>query len=394
MENTMEQKLRAIVDMSFLGAYLGENSHITDISYNGKELYVQDNLTGRRKENVMITYVDKTEEDGHFFEETKQRPLSSEDVELFIRKIADQCGKQFTTEEPILDTEVAELRINAVHSAVSPFGVTLAIRVSKPRLSITNPEELAPMEVINLLNTLVKSESNMVISGKTGSGKTEFQKYLVGAIPDNSKICLLEDTMDSHLKVLYPSKDINSWRTLTAESREESKRIYYSSLIKAALRNNPDFVIVAESRGSEAYDMLQAALTDHAIITTLHANGATAIPSRLMSMIRQEYTVSDAVLGKDIVDTLKIGVHLAYEQVPLENGEYLFRRFIREVVEFQDYDIHTGVKCNMLYQRKKEYINGNYETTYEFGKLSDILIQRIKDYETYHELPEIFKGGE
>ena len=64
----MEQKLRAIVDMSFLGAYLGENSHITDISYNGKELYVQDNLTGRRKENVMITYVDKTEEDGHFFE--------------------------------------------------------------------------------------------------------------------------------------------------------------------------------------------------------------------------------------------------------------------------------------------------------------------------------------
>ncbi|MGL6248552.1 MAG: ATPase, T2SS/T4P/T4SS family, partial [Culicoidibacterales bacterium] len=358
---------------------------ITDISFNGTDLYVQDNLTGRRKETVLVS-----KNNGGF---KFDAPIAAQDIELFIRKIADQKGKQFTNEEPILDTEVGNLRINAVHSEISPSGVTLAIRISKPKLSITDPTQLAPSEVIQLLEVLVKSEANIVISGKTGSGKTEFQKYLVGSIPNTAKICLLEDTMDSHLKQLYPEKDVNSWRTLTGESREKSKQIHYATLIKASLRNNPDYVIVAESRGSEAYDVLQAALTDHAIITTLHANSAYAIPARLMSMIRQEYQIADAVLGKDIVDTLKIGIHLAYEQVADQEGNIRFQRYIREVVEFIDYDIHQGLKSRTLYQRKKAYDEQQqcYAVEALYGTLSESLCQRIKDYEFYHELPKRFK---
>lgn len=391
-----DKNIEKIIQESFLQRYLGETSAVTDISYNGKDLYVQDNETGRRKELLSITETTKQEIDGVVTDVEVTRPIDSKDIELFIRKIADQRGRSFTNEEPILDTEVGDLRINAVHSEISPFGVTLAVRISKPRLSITNPETLASLDVIRLLEVLVQSESNVIISGKTGSGKTEFQKYLVNAIPDTSKICLIEDTMDSHLKALYPKKDINSWRTLTAESREKSKRVYYSTLIKAGLRNNPDFIIVAESRGAEAYDMLQAALTDHAIITTLHANSAMAIPARLMSMIRQEYTIADSVLGKDIVDTLKVGVHLAYEQVDLGNGEYSFKRYIREVVEYLDYDVHTGVKVNYLYKRKKEYneTTKSYVISYEYGQLSETLLQRVKDYEHYHDLPRIFTGKE
>src|SRR5690625_1423305 len=117
--------------------------------------------------------------------------------------------------------------------------------------------------------------------------------------------------MDSHIKELYPEKDINSWRTLTQSSRENP--ITYRDLIKAGLRNKPDWLIVAETSGTEAYDMLESALTDHAIITTIYDKGATGIPSRLIFMIGQAYEINESLLDREIADTLKIGIHKGME---------------------------------------------------------------------------------
>lgn len=190
--------------------------------------------------------------------------------------------------------------------------------------------------------------------------------------------------MDSHIKTLYPEKDIISWRTLTDSTRE--KKITYSTLIKAGLRNNPDWLIVAETRGSEAFDMLNSALTDHAIITTIHAKRAEMIPSRLISMIGQDYHINEMLLGRDIVDTLKIGIYMTME----ETNEGI-KRFIREIVEFTNFSV-SGVGYIPLYQVKKEYnpITKNYEDKVITNPLSEEMIEELRYKELYHLIPECF----
>src|SRR5690554_90842 len=290
MDQNTQERIQNLIDSSFLQEYL-ELPNVTDISYNGKQMFIQDNIKGR--------YL------------AENQPEHKEVVSLG-KKIANEMGKEFANNDPILDTELAYLRVNFVHEAVSPSGCTFSIRISRPQKAIEHLSELANEDVAQLLKVLVKADTNIIIAGRTGTGKTELQKLLVEYIPDNKKITLIEDTMDSHIKKLYPNKDINSWRTLTDDIRD--KKITYHDLIKAGLRNNPDWLIIAETRGSEAYDMVESALTDHSIITTIHAKKAEAIPSRLISMIGQKYQVNEFLLGKDIAKTLSIGIYLDMEE--------------------------------------------------------------------------------
>lgn len=361
-----EQRIEKLLRNSFLNRFLDEES-ITDISYNGTDLWVQDNKIGRYRPEEQPSY---------------------EEVFRLGKQIADTQGKEWTNSQPRLNTELANFRVNFIHEAISPSGCTFSIRVSKPRLVTKNLADFANEDVAKLLSVLVQAEFNLIISGRTGSGKTELQKLLVDFISPFKKITLIEDTMDSHIKALYPDKDINSWRTLTESTREN--KINYNDLIKEGLRNNPDWLIVAETRGSEAYDMLESALTDHSIITTIHADGASAIPSRLLSMIGQRYQVNEVLLGQDIVNTLRFGIYLTMEFE--KDG---IKRFIKEIVEYTGFS-EKGVEYIPLYKVDKEY---NYKTkqykkVVKTSSLSDKSIADLQYKELVHLIPKVFlKGG-
>lgn len=247
MDQGQRDRIEQLLKDSFLSIFL-DSETITDISFNGTSLWIKDNLKGTYRPNEQPT---------------------ADQVFTLGRKIADEMGKEFANNEPILDTELSYLRVDFVHQEVSPSGCTFSIRISRPQLQIKDLSDLANDDVAKLLDTFMKGEMNIIVAGRTGTGKTELQKTLVGSIPDNKYITLIEDTMDSHIKEIYPQKNINSWRTLMSDTRE--KKIDHNTLIKAGLRNDPDWLIIAETRGSEAYNMVEAALTDHSIITTLHA---------------------------------------------------------------------------------------------------------------------------
>lgn len=362
-----EKEIEELLRNSFLKPFLLDE-HITDISYNGTALWVQSNKIGRYK--------------------PKEQPTHDE-VYRLGKQIADIQGKEFTTSSPILDTDLSYLRVNFVHHSASPSGCTFAIRVSKPRLVTTKLSSFANEDVAKLLEVLVKAEKNIIISGRTGAGKTELQKLLVNFIESHKKITLMEDTMDSHIKELYPEKDINSWRTLTEDSRE--KKITFHDLIKAGLRNNPDWMIVAETRGSESYSVLESALTDHAIITTLHANGAGAIPSRLISMIGQSYQVNELLLGQDIVSTFRFGIYLTAEFT--KQG---IERYIREIVEFTDFT-EKGAEYTPIYQVEMEYDEktDEYKKVLTTNPLSVKTAIELRNKKLIHLVPKVFlpKGG-
>lgn len=370
-QSELDLRIQNLLEQSFLKPYL-EDEDITDISYDGEIMRLQHNKKGRYKTDFQPT---------------------DEDVLSLGKKIADIQGKEFNNSRPILDTELAYFRVNFIHHAVSPSGCTFAVRVSKPRLAAQNINEMIKdvqevdlkEDVAKLLEVLIKADMNTIISGRTGAGKTELQKLLVGFIPNNKKITLIEDTMDSHIKALYPEKDINSWRTLTDETRDN--KIGYNDLIQAGLRNNPDWLIMAETRGSEAYDMVEAALTDHNLISTIHVKRAKAIPSRLLTMIGQKYQVNELLFGKDIVSVLPIGIYLTIKET--ENG---IERFIREIVEFTDFT-EKGAEYITLYAIERDFNEeiGDYEDKVITNPLSDETLANIKYEGLYHMLPVRFK---
>ncbi len=324
---------------------------ITDVSFNGTDLYVQDNLKGRYRLN---------------------KNFSSEEIENYIKQLVYENNQKFNDEEPILDSEYPKLRINSIHKSISQKGTTASIRSSKPSIRIKDYDtSIVPTKVMKLLEACVKSNCNILISGITGSGKTELQKYLCKFINDNDKIVLIEDTLDSHLKDLYPEKDIFSWKI----NEKLENKIGFDELIRAALRNNPNWIIISETRGSEAYSMLKSALSGHNIITTLHSKGAKYNIERLIHMCREKYNLDQHLLGNMIVDVFDIGIHLDYEI-----NDMGVNRFIVEVVEYISYD-KDGVKCNTIFER--DYVvkerKGNYEylVDYNYGTISKRLFDNM-----------------
>lgn len=360
-----ERAAKAVIESedSIIKDYISEESKITDISFNGTDLWVKDNEKGA-------------------YRPAKQP--SAQKVANFIKKIANTQHQQFTPSEPILDTEIGNLRVNAMDKAISPSGTTFAIRISKPRLAIKNISEIADKDVEQLIKVLIECGYNFVIAGKTGAGKTELQKLMARFI--NNKVTLIEDTMDSHIKKLYPEKDINSWRTLMSPTREN--KIDISLLNKAALRNNPDWIIIAETRGWEMYHLLQSAMTDHSIITTLHSKGAKMIPKRVIQMISEKYNMNEKLLGQTIVDVLRFGIYMWVEEN--DNGQTI--RFMRELYEFTAYT-DEGIHFNRLYERKNSYDeeNNTYIENIVKEPLSEMVLEDLMFKRKYHELPEVYR---
>jgi len=365
-EQTKKQTVERIINNSFLKPYL-EDEGITDISWDGTNLRLMHNEKGPI---------------------TPEKQPSIEQVRSLVRKIADTEGKQYTNNEPILDTEFGVLRVNAAHEAVATYGITFSFRVSRPRLALTRIRDISNENVEKLLELLIKANSNILISGATGSGKTELQKLLVSYIPDHQIILLIEDTKDSHIKLLYPEKHIISWVSLTDKTREN--KITVQELIKAGLRNNPDWLIVSETRDLEAADMLDGAKTDHFLISSLHATGAADIPARLIPLIRRSPSyanTSDMLIGKDIVNLLRFGVHMERK---FENGK--IKRYIKEIVEFTDFT-DQGAQYTYLFRREKRYDEetGKYSTEDVFHPVSEKTKEHLIEKELYHLLPDVFK---
>lgn len=361
-----------------------ENSSVTDISFNGTDMYIQDNNIGR--------YQVDSDKDPRIKAGKEPLMVTPKMVEDLGNQVQNTMGDTWNTTNPILDSELGELRTNFMHKAVSPFGVTFALRVSRPRLAITDISTLCDKDTAKLLEVFMRCDFNLLISGQTGSGKTELQKALIGYIPQQKKISLMEDTLDSHIKEIYPEKDINSWAT--AGEKGEDNYIGFPDLIRAGLRNNPDWLMISEVRGAEAQDLLSAALTGHSIMTTLHATGADNIPSRLSNMVSMNEQASDyEALQLDIVSVLNLGLHMERVDDP-ETGK--ITRIIREIYEYTEYRQGIGIIGVPIYQVTQEYDEetDTYHLVKLKNRLSKNLLEKITKKKEIHNVPDVYAKGD
>jgi pilus assembly protein CpaF len=136
-------------------------------------------------------------------------------------------------------------------------------------------------EMAQFLGGLSQGKINILISGGTGSGKTTLLNLLSGFIATDERIVTIEDAAE--LQLQQPHVVRLETRPPNIEGRGE---VSQRALVRNALRMRPDRIILGETRGSEALDMLQAMNTGHeGSMTTIHANTARDALARLESMI-------------------------------------------------------------------------------------------------------------
>lgn len=336
---------REIVNLGVIDQLLQSNKDITDIGFNGRFLSVETNSS-------KYTY--------------GLKPSQPKITEDYIRKIVERFalregddGKNFSKGMPIFNGFSDNIRISATHKSLAPDGMTMSLRISKPQLALThkNWNNFADEDVYNLLMLLVRSHANIVISGETGTGKTELLKLLVGAIPFEDKIIMIEDVAETHLPQLYPRKDIYSWITTAGGdvASTHQKGVTISDHIKNALRNNPKWLMISETRGAEAYEMFQAVLSGHNLITTLHAISNQAVPRRFVGMSSIGYpNVNEELLEGDFLSYIHIGVHIKKKVV---NGRVF--RYLDELSEFVPRSEEHPNGINVLYAQRMDK-NGVY----------------------------------
>ena len=241
------------------------DDNVTDIKWNGSNLWINDLKQGR--------YL------------VKGLKLDETWLKIFTNRIANAVNVNFNYSNPSLKAETKELRIQAQHPSVSSDNsIALAIRKTPcvSRLANQDLVKASYLDVLtsHLLPCLMRSRLSGVIIGDVGSGKTELEKYLVGFIPEVDGIVSVEDTLELHLKDLYPNKDIYEMRISDNFKSEDA--------IKDALRLMTKWLILSEARGEEIKEVMEAASTGCVALTSIHAENVWEIPDRILNMAKED----------------------------------------------------------------------------------------------------------
>lgn len=310
---------RAYLENSFLGPIL-KTEGLTDLSYNGDSLFFATNKNGREKASI--------------------KP-SPKEVGDLLRQLANLSERQFSFSSPILDVSFSRYRLNAVFSSLARKDnektFTFSLRLASRKSAIDSDPGFFGGNSKDLLLEAIGKKESIVIGGKTSSGKTELEKWLLGQLPPSSRVIVIDNVEELDL-VSNPLIDLSTW--LVNESIPSAS---FPSLVKNALRNNPDYIMVAEARGKEMLDAIVSAMSGHPIMTTIHAKAIEEMPRRMarLAMLSEEHLFEEDIIH-DIVDHFPFFVYLEKDD---SNGT--IERYVKEIGHL------SGTGMEKIYERSQ-----------------------------------------
>jgi len=226
---------------------------------------------------------------------------SAEELDSFVTKLAQRAGKYISIAEPILDATMQDgSRIQmTLGQEVTAHGSTFTIRKFKD-------EPLTPTDLIEwrtfsplaiaYIWLCVEAGKSAIFAGGTASGKTTALNAISLFIPPMAKIVSLEDTRE--VKLPHP----NWIPSVTRDSFDTAGRgeINMYELLRAAMRQRPEYIIVGEVRGKECQTLFQAMSTGHVTYSTIHADSVASVVHRIenppMDVPRNMLSALDFVL--------------------------------------------------------------------------------------------------
>ncbi|MDH3610332.1 MAG: type II/IV secretion system ATPase subunit [Nitrosopumilus sp.] len=268
--------------------------------------------------------------------------IFEKDVELnnFARKLAYICGKHVSMADPIVDASLPDgSRINlTLGHEITKRGSTFTIRRFRADpITIIDLIKFGTcsIDIAAFMWYLAEKKSTMLIAGGTASGKTTALNALSTFIKPGQKVVSIEDTQELNL----PHEN---W--VPAVSRQtftdtQVGEINQFDLLRAALRQRPDIIIVGETRGKEAYTLFQAMATGHGGFSSIHADSIDATLTRLTSA---PMDVPKALIANSL--------DLVTLQLKIRVGNKSARRII-QVAEIDGIDEKTGqLKTNTVFK--------------------------------------------
>ncbi|MDR1697862.1 MAG: Flp pilus assembly complex ATPase component TadA [Erysipelotrichaceae bacterium] len=243
---------------------------LTDISFNGKSLYYETISQGRFKYD---------------------QDLRNFDISHFIKQLANLSGHLFSYKNPILDISIKNFRINAVHSLSGRFNDAPTVTFTIRRLS-SQVIEIKDLKLKKIILSLLEKEQSIIIYGKSGSGKTELQKYLLSQIRSTKRLYIIDNIGELSYLGSLVTAEVNFWQL------NDAFEIKIDSLIKNALRSNPDWLVIAEVRGEELVPTISSALSGHPMICTMHADDETSLMNRMANIYQSAFPKIDVAVFK------------------------------------------------------------------------------------------------
>jgi len=244
----------------------------------------------------------------------------------FVEKLAQRSGKYISYATPLLDSSLPDnTRVNAVYTQdIASRGPSFTLRrftkepwtpVKLMQFKTVSPEMLA------YLWLLIENGANIMIIGATASGKTSFLNSIAFFIPPAARVVSIEDTKEINLmhENWLPGV-IREGIGMTNLVGTKEGDITLFDLLKESFRQRPDYVIVGEIRGKEAYVLFQGMSSGHPSMGTMHAEDVE-------TMIRRLET-PPIELSSSLVESLDVVCVIT--QAKFQNNDV---RRIREIVE-------------------------------------------------------------
>lgn len=278
---------------------------VTDIDFNGYDLRIR--TTTKKKHRV-------------------DENLSIDFVDALSNRIANEVAKEFNVQNPVLEAETDNLRISVLHETRNKRGKSICIRrvpkINRITVKSALEKKYVSPNALSFLINCVHAHCNFTISGEIGSGKTELGKFLSSFIPEDERVITVEDNYELQYSSIKPNADCVEIHV--------DNNFTYDMAIKAALRQNAKWLVVAEVRDKEAKSYLKQLSSGVNGITTLHTDDARNIPSRITNMIGE--TEGTQTYLEDAFTFLNVGIYLG---IKVKNDGTIYR-YIDQICVFEN----------------------------------------------------------
>jgi len=284
----------------------------------------------------------------------------------FVIKLSERCGRYISYAKPLLDGSLPDgSRVQATLAKdVTTKGPTFSIR--KFRVEPFSPIDIinfntASSEVMAYLWLMVESRTSTLVCGGVSTGKTTFLNVMSMFIPPEDKIVSIEDTRELNLQHenWIPSVSRIGFGVPEISGRKYGEVTLFE-LLKESFRQNPDYVIVGEVRGKEAYVMFQGMASGHSSMGTIHAGSLEDVIKRL--------EMPPIELSPTLIETLDLVVVMIHAK---EKGKSARR--LKEIDEIESIDPKTGTAHTIKvfsWNPASDTYSANLEESYLMKKMA------------------------
>lgn len=277
-EDTINRLYLEMAEYSILTPYLN-SSGIEEININSWDDIVLTHSNGT---------VEKLKE--HF-----NSPSHAVDI---VKRLLHHSGMIIDNATPIAQGHLPNnTRITALKTPIvdNECGISVSIRLLHPQ-KVTKEHivssGMATDEMVSFLELCIRYGISLVVAGRTSSGKTTLINSLLSSIPNSKRIYSIESGARELFLVKRDENgevSNNVVHTLSRHSDNDVYNVTQEDLVVASLRFNPDIIAIGEIRDKEANSAVEASLTGHTVISTVHSGPAESAHARIALLCQRRF---------------------------------------------------------------------------------------------------------